>query len=49
MKNSTLEWVRKAEGDLISAERALRKPSLLCHACFHTYECADKYIEAILN
>lgn len=50
MKTIVKAWIAKAEGDFNAAQRCLRaRPrSFDCHACFHAYECADKYLKAIL-
>ncbi len=51
MKPITGEWVDKAEADLAMARReidALDKPNY--HAvCFHTQQCAEKYLKACLQ
>lgn len=45
------EWVSKAEGDFITAERELRarKAPNYDSACFHCQQCAEKYLKAILQ
>jgi HEPN domain-containing protein len=44
------EWVAKAEANFRSARRLLQtKPPLTCQSCFHSYECADKYVKAVLT
>ncbi|WP_395146230.1 HEPN domain-containing protein [Armatimonas sp.] len=45
----TEEWVDKAEGDLATAlrERRARKSPNYDSACFHTQQCAEKYLKAI--
>ena len=51
MKPITGEWVDKAEGDLATARReidALDKPNYDA-VCFHTQQCAEKYLKACLQ
>ncbi len=51
MKASTLEWIEKAEGDWDTAQlayRARKRPNYDA-ACFHTQQCAEKYLKARLN
>jgi len=51
MKPITGEWVDKAEGDLAMARReidALDKPNYDA-VCFHTQQCAEKYLKACLQ
>ncbi|MDO8754840.1 MAG: HEPN domain-containing protein [Anaerolineales bacterium] len=45
------EWVSKAEGDFITAERELRarKAPNYDSACFHCQQCAEKYLKAVLQ
>ena len=46
----TREWIEKAEGDLASAGRemrARRQPNY-DSACFHSQQCAEKYMKATL-
>lgn len=44
------EWVQKAEGDLIVAERELnaRKSPVYDACCYHCQQAAEKYIKAFL-
>lgn len=51
MKQSTLEWIEKAEDDWIVAQRAYRarKHPVYDAACFHCQQCAEKYLKAELN
>jgi len=44
------EWVEKAEGDFQSAQRELRarKAPNYDAACFHSQQCAEKYLKAFL-
>jgi HEPN domain-containing protein len=47
--NDALEWVDYAEEDLIMAKSALRRSKPLTTAsCFHSEQCAEKYLKAIL-
>ena len=47
--NNPLAWVEKAEEDYALAKSALqRKKPLLTGACFHTQQCAEKYMKALL-
>ncbi len=51
MKQSTMEWIEKAEGDWDEAQRAYRarkKPNYDA-ACFHVQQCVEKYLKARLN
>jgi HEPN domain-containing protein len=45
-----LEWVSYAEEDLIMAKSALRRRSkpLTISSCFHSQQCAEKYLKAML-
>lgn len=50
MRNETLEWVEKAEGDW---ETMLRESDVLVRpnydaVCFHAQQCAEKYLKARL-
>lgn len=51
MKPITLEWIDKAEGDWISAqrERRARKLPNFDAAAFHAQQCAEKYLKARLE
>jgi len=51
MKPLTIEWVTKAEGDLVSALRdwRARKTPNYDAACFHAQQCAEKYLKALLQ
>jgi HEPN domain-containing protein len=44
------EWVEKAEGDFQTAEREMRarKAPNYDAVCFHTQQCAEKYLKAFL-
>ena len=51
MQPLTAEWVEKAEGDFTSALRefrARRAPNY-DSACFHSQQCAEKYLKARLQ
>ncbi|OGO31670.1 MAG: hypothetical protein A2136_00150 [Chloroflexi bacterium RBG_16_54_11] len=47
----TLEWVEKAEGDLVTARREYhaRKSPNYDAVCFHTQQAAEKYLKAFLQ
>ena len=51
MKQTTAEWVSKAEGDFATAGRELRarKAPNYDAVCFHTQQCAEKYLKAVLQ
>lgn len=51
MKPLTREWVSKAEGDFATAERELdvRGNPNYDAACFHTQQCVEKYLKALLQ
>jgi HEPN domain-containing protein len=51
MKPLTEEWIAKAEGDFITAQRELRarKSPNFDAVCFHTQQCIEKYLKAILQ
>ena len=43
------DWVEYAEEDLIMAKSALRRSKpLTTPSCFHSQQCAEKYLKAIL-
>lgn len=47
--DEALEWVEYAEEDLIIAKSALRRSKpLTIGSCFHSQQCAEKYLKAIL-
>jgi len=47
--NNPRAWVEKAEEDFALARSALqRKKPLITGACFHTQQCAEKYMKALL-
>jgi HEPN domain-containing protein len=44
-----LDWVAYAEEDLVMAKSALRRIKPLTSAsCFHSQQCAEKYLKALL-
>ena len=45
------EWIEKAEGDWVSAQREYRarKQPNYDAACFHAQQCAEKYLKARLE
>ena len=50
MKPETLEWIAKAEGDLGTASREVAvvdKPNFDA-VCFHSQQCGEKYLKALL-
>lgn len=51
MKPAVAEWVSKAEGDFLTAGRELRarKSPNYDAVCFHTQQCAEKYLKAALQ
>ena len=47
--DEALEWVEYAEEDLVMAKSALRRSKpLTTSSCFHSQQCAEKYLKAIL-
>ena len=53
MKDATAEWVLKAENDFEVAQRALGhrddQPPITDAVCFHSQQCAEKYLKAFLR
>ncbi len=51
MQPATTEWVAKAEGDFTTAcrEYRARKCPNYDAACFHSQQCAEKYLKALLQ
>jgi len=51
MKPLTREWVEKAEADRRTAQREFSAPADPNYddACFHTQQCAEKYLKAYLQ
>ena len=51
MNPAVAEWVSKAEGDFATAGRELRarKSPNYDAVCFHSQQCAEKYLKAILQ
>ena len=50
MNDKVQEWIAKADGDLVTAERELRARKLPNYdaSCFHSQQCAEKYLKAIM-
>jgi HEPN domain-containing protein len=47
--DSALEWAEYAEEDFLLAKSALRrKKPLTTASCFHSQQCAEKYLKALL-
>lgn len=50
MNKLTIEWVEKAEDDLLVAERLLKmKPLMKDQICFHCQQSIEKYLKALLQ
>ncbi len=51
MKPITQEWVNKAEGDFATAQRELQVQQMPNYdaVCFHSQQCAEKYLKACLQ
>lgn len=51
MKLITQEWVDKAEGDFATAQRELQVQQMPNYdaVCFHSQQCAEKYLKACLQ
>lgn len=51
MKPLTREWVDKAEGDFLVAQKIYRarKNPVYDAVCFHAQQCAEKYMKAFLQ
>ena len=51
MNPLTIEWVEKAEGDILTARREYRtrKAPNYDAVCFHAQQAAEKYLKAILQ
>src|SRR5215217_6885503 len=51
MNSQVAEWVLKAEGDFATAGRELRarKSPNYDAVCFHSQQCAEKYLKAFLQ
>jgi HEPN domain-containing protein len=51
MNRLTAEWVQKAEDDFTVAQRMLRarKQPIYDAVCFHSQQCAEKYLKAFLQ
>jgi HEPN domain-containing protein len=50
MRPETAEWIEKAEGDFLTAsrEQAVRDAPNFSAVCFHSQQCAEKYLKALL-
>jgi len=50
MNPLTEEWIAKAEGDFVTAQRELRAEESPNYdaACFHAQQCVEKYLKARL-
>jgi len=50
MKPKTTEWIAKAEADLATARReaGVIESANYGAVCFHSQQCAEKYLKAIL-
>ena len=51
MNPAVAEWVSKAEGDFLTSGRELRarKAPNYDAVCFHSQQCAEKYLKAVLQ
>lgn len=51
MREITAEWVRKAENDFEVAQlaRSRAEQPILDAVCFHSQQCAEKYLKAFLQ
>lgn len=50
MNKVALEWIDKAEKDILVARREFRlKPPEFNAVCFHSQQCVEKYLKAILQ
>jgi len=51
MKQTTLEWIDKGEGDFVTARMSYLARRNRNHdaACFHAQQCAEKYLKARLE
>lgn len=51
MRAATSEWLEKAEGDYVTAQREYRarKSPNFDAACFHAQQCAEKYLKGYLQ
>lgn len=48
-QNSALDWAEYAEEDFVMAKSALRRRKpLVTASCFHSQQCAEKYLKAML-
>lgn len=51
MNQLTSEWIQRADGDFIAAERELRARNMPVYhvTCFLSQQCAEKYLKAFLQ
>jgi HEPN domain-containing protein len=51
MKSLTIEWIQKAEDDFFVAQAMYRsrKHPVYDAVCFHSQQCAEKYLKAFLQ
>jgi len=51
MNPLTIEWINKAEGDFVTAQRELRarRSPNYDAACFHSQQMAEKYLKAFIQ
>jgi HEPN domain-containing protein len=51
MRQITQEWIDKAEGDFATAQRELQVQQMPNYdaVCFHSQQCAEKYLKACLQ
>lgn len=50
MKQRTIEWIEKAEGDISIAMREMAASEPVWDGiCFHAQQCAEKYLKALLE
>jgi len=51
MRPLTAEWIKKAEGDFVCANRELRarRSPNYDAACFHAQQCIERYLKAVLQ
>jgi len=51
MKPLVAEWIAKAENDFLAAQKLMRsrKTNFYDAVCFHSQQCAEKYLKALLE
>ena len=49
MKELTVEWMDKATDDLLVAKRELEEPPVYDAVCFHSQQCVEKCLKAVLQ